>query len=206
MNLGITFLGVLWIGLLGSFAALMLKVPTDGKWLLFTAVAVTAGHDIGALVIGRLAGRSPLSSASPNKTVEGLVGGAAMALVAALLLFLFEVEPFAGNGPAGSVDKGGFFAIVSSRCCRRGGGTVGRSCSIDPQTRSGHQGHGQYVAGPRRFVGPLRRFAICASGGLLPGENYSLLARSALLSFRRYIASSASRRTSSTVGDCDGLE
>ncbi len=112
MNLGITFLGVLWIGLLGSFAALMLKVPTDGKWLLFTAVAVTAGHDIGALVIGRLAGRSPLSSASPNKTVEGLVGGAAMALVAALLLFLFEVEPFAGNGPAGSVDKGGFFAIV----------------------------------------------------------------------------------------------
>lgn len=112
MNLGITFLGVLWIGLLGSFAALMLKVPEDGKWLLFTAVVVTAGHDIGALVIGRLAGRSPLSSASPNKTVEGLIGGAAMAMVAALLLFLFEVEPFAGDGPFGTVDQGGFFPIV----------------------------------------------------------------------------------------------
>ncbi len=112
MNLGVTFLGVLWIGFLGSFAGLMLKVPSDGVGLMLSAVAVTAGHDIGALLIGRAAGRSPLSSASPNKTVEGLVGGALFAVVAALLLFLFDVEPFAGNGPASMPESGGFFAVL----------------------------------------------------------------------------------------------
>ena len=99
MNLGVTFLGVMWIGFLGSFGALMLKVPEHGVGLMLSAVAVTAGHDIGALVIGRTAGRSPLSAASPNKTVEGLVGGGLFAVVAALVLYLIGVEPFAGDAP-----------------------------------------------------------------------------------------------------------
>ncbi len=107
MNLGVTFLGVMWIGFLGSFAALMLKVPDDGVGLMLSAVAVTAGHDIGALLIGRTAGRSPLSAASPNKTVEGLVGGGLFAIVAALILYLVGVEPFAGDGP-----NAGFTAAI----------------------------------------------------------------------------------------------
>lgn len=107
MNLGVTFLGVMWIGFLGSFGALMLKVPDDGVGLMLSAVAVTAGHDIGALLIGRSAGRSPLSAASPNKTVEGLVGGGLFAVVAALVLYLFNVAPFAGDGP-----NAGFTSVI----------------------------------------------------------------------------------------------
>lgn len=107
MNLGVTFLGVMWIGFLGSFGALMLKVPEDGVGLMLSAVAVTAGHDIGALLIGRSAGRSPLSAASPNKTVEGLVGGGLFAVVAALVLYLIGVAPFAGDGP-----NAGFKAVI----------------------------------------------------------------------------------------------
>lgn len=107
MNLGVTFLGVMWIGFLGSFGALMLKVPDDGVGLMLSAVAVTAGHDIGALLIGRSAGRSPLSAASPNKTVEGLVGGGLFAIVAALVLYLVGVEPFAGDSV-----NGGFRAAI----------------------------------------------------------------------------------------------
>ena len=36
---------------------------------------LTVAHDVSAMAVGRAAGRTPLSRASPNKTLEGLVGG-----------------------------------------------------------------------------------------------------------------------------------
>jgi phosphatidate cytidylyltransferase len=50
------------------------------------AILGTVGYDVGGLFVGRSAGRSPLSAASPNKTWEGLAGGCASAFVIVVLL------------------------------------------------------------------------------------------------------------------------
>jgi phosphatidate cytidylyltransferase len=75
-----TLLGVLYVGVLGSFAALILALP-DGVGVLFGAVLATVGYDVGGFFVGRSLGSRPLSAASPNKTVEGLLGGAVGAVI-----------------------------------------------------------------------------------------------------------------------------
>jgi phosphatidate cytidylyltransferase len=87
LNIGVTLLGITYVGLLGSFAALMLaRWGDDGIGVLLGGVVATVAYDVGGLFIGRAAGRSPLSAASPNKTVEGLLGGMALAVVASTLI------------------------------------------------------------------------------------------------------------------------
>ena len=74
-GLAVTVFTVAYIGVLGSHAALMLKIPIHGTGLLTAAIVLTVAHDVSAMAVGRAAGRTPLSRASPNKTLEGLVGG-----------------------------------------------------------------------------------------------------------------------------------
>ena len=74
-GLAVTVFTVAYIGVLGAHAALMLKIPTHGTGLLTAAIVLTVAHDVSAMAVGRAAGRTPLSRASPNKTLEGLVGG-----------------------------------------------------------------------------------------------------------------------------------
>jgi phosphatidate cytidylyltransferase len=106
-NMAITTLGVLWIGFLGSFAALILRfskgagfpvasgiistsVGTDTLCLL--AIGVVA-NDVGALVVGGAAGKSPLRAwISPNKSVEGLFGGTVFTIVAMLVVSFRDVS------------------------------------------------------------------------------------------------------------------
>ena len=103
-GLGSTMLGILHIGLLGSYAALMLSIPDHGTGLLTAAIVVTVSYDTGALVVGRTMGRSPLSSASPNKTLEGLVGGVVAAIGAAAVMgFLSQPSPLADVSAGGGI-------------------------------------------------------------------------------------------------------
>ncbi len=117
-GLASTMLGVVHIGLLGSYAALMLSVPTIGTGLLTAAVLVTVGYDVGALAIGSTMGKSPLSAASPNKTVEGLVGGGLVAIVVGLVIGATgQPSPFGedilGGGVAASLLLGASAAIAA---------------------------------------------------------------------------------------------
>lgn len=106
-GLGSTVLGILHIGLLGSYAALMLSVPERGTGMLTAAIIITVCYDTGGLVVGRTMGRSPLSAASPNKTLEGLVGGVVAAVAgAAVMGWLSQPSPFA------DVAAGGGFSDV----------------------------------------------------------------------------------------------
>ncbi|MDE0700366.1 MAG: hypothetical protein F4Y27_13755 [Acidimicrobiaceae bacterium] len=106
-GLGSTMLGILHVGLLGSYAALMLSIPDHGTGLLTAAIIVTVSYDTGALVVGRTMGRSPLSAASPNKTLEGLVGGVVAAIGAAFVMgFLSQPSPLA------DVSTGGGFTDI----------------------------------------------------------------------------------------------
>jgi phosphatidate cytidylyltransferase len=106
MNVGVTLLGVLWVGLFGSFAALMLALPPaaglddPGIGLLLAAILGTVGYDVGGLFIGKNAGRQRLSDASPNKTVEGLIGGCVMAVV------VVAVGSVPGLGPIDTFTEG----------------------------------------------------------------------------------------------------
>ena len=90
-----------FIGVLGSFAALMLSVDTYGTGVLTVAVILTVFYDIGGLFIGKALGHL-LSSASPNKTMEGLIGGMVVVLIAAIVMGRWAACPLAGDAFDGS--------------------------------------------------------------------------------------------------------
>jgi phosphatidate cytidylyltransferase len=100
IGLSSTLLAVGWIGLLGSFAALMLVLGTTeagvgdpGIGILLVALLGTLGYDIGGYAVGRNAGTRPLSAASPNKTVEGLLGGI-LGAVLVTVIACTQIAPF----------------------------------------------------------------------------------------------------------------
>jgi phosphatidate cytidylyltransferase len=92
-NMAVTSMGVVWIGLLGSFAALILRWSTAfgadnniGTDTLFLIVLGVVANDIGALALGSSIGKTPLRQwISPGKTLEGLIGGT---LLTFLVLFV----------------------------------------------------------------------------------------------------------------------
>ena len=95
-NLAVLILGIVYIGVLGSFGVLLLDSP-EGRGLLFAGILLGAGYDIGGYFIGRALGRSPLTEVSPNKTLEGLIGGAISTVGVSVLISLFNVGPFDGS-------------------------------------------------------------------------------------------------------------
>ena len=89
LGVATTMLGVVWVGLLGSFAALMLTGFPGGRMLLVGAIVCTVASDVGGLAVGTLAGRSQIApDVSPNKTVEGTLGGLGLSIVAGLIIGL----------------------------------------------------------------------------------------------------------------------
>ena len=76
-----TLFGVLYLGLtLGTLS--MTRLLPLGEWLVFFLLLVTWASDTGAYVVGTLYGRHRLAPRiSPNKTVEGLVGGLLGAII-----------------------------------------------------------------------------------------------------------------------------
>jgi phosphatidate cytidylyltransferase len=87
-NMAITTLGVVWIGLLGSFAALIVRWSNQpgfenvGTDTIFMVVLGVVANDIGALLVGSSIGKTPLRAwISPSKTVEGVIGGTLMTIV-----------------------------------------------------------------------------------------------------------------------------
>ena len=87
-GLAVTVFAVAYIGVLGAHAALMLRIPTHGTGLITAAIVLTVAHDVSAMAVGRAAGRTPLSRASPNKTLEGLVGGAVVTVAVGVVMGL----------------------------------------------------------------------------------------------------------------------
>ena len=98
-NTSITMLGIVWIGLMGSFATLILRFTTDiagsppfGTDTLFLVALGVVANDVGAYFVGSAVGRTALRPwISPGKTVEGVIGGALFTVVA-LVVYGISVD------------------------------------------------------------------------------------------------------------------
>ena len=83
-----------WVGAFGSFAALLLDPnlfpDRHGIAFLLAAVIVTVADDVAALLVGAAMGRHQLApSVSPNKSWEGLIGGAVAAVLVSIVVVHF---------------------------------------------------------------------------------------------------------------------
>lgn len=94
-NIGVTFLGVIYIGLLGSFLVRIRQMgwatdaytPLQGVYYLAIFVCTIKMTDICAFFCGKYLGRHRLiKSISPGKTVEGLIGGLVGGVISCVIL------------------------------------------------------------------------------------------------------------------------
>jgi phosphatidate cytidylyltransferase len=86
----------LWIGLLGSYAPLLLRAH-KGRGLFLGVVLVAVAADIAAYLIGGRVGSRPLApNVSPGKTLEGFLAGLAAALVVGAIVGK-EISPWGGT-------------------------------------------------------------------------------------------------------------
>jgi phosphatidate cytidylyltransferase len=76
VSMGVTMLGVVWIGIPLAHAVFLRDLPDHGAALLIDVLVGTFVTDTAAYATGRMFGSHKIApSLSPNKTVEGLVGG-----------------------------------------------------------------------------------------------------------------------------------
>jgi phosphatidate cytidylyltransferase len=74
--MGVTVLGAVWIGLPLVHAVLLRDLPDHGAALLIDVLVGTFATDTGAYATGRMFGSHRIApDLSPNKTIEGLIGG-----------------------------------------------------------------------------------------------------------------------------------
>lgn len=90
-DMAVTMFGIAYVGWLSAHFVMLRELPwragtpyADGATYVLLAFMVTWGCDTGAYAFGRLFGRNrPWTLISPRKSVEGAIGGLAVALLAA---------------------------------------------------------------------------------------------------------------------------
>lgn len=96
-NAAIMMLAMMWIGLMSSYAALILRLSTSsgpafvnvGTDTLFIVVIGVIANDMAAYFTGSAMGRTPLRDwISPAKSIEGLIGGTVGTFFAVVLVGL----------------------------------------------------------------------------------------------------------------------
>ncbi|HEY3216242.1 MAG TPA: phosphatidate cytidylyltransferase [Candidatus Eisenbacteria bacterium] len=109
-DIAVTCLGVLYVGWLSAHLILLRELPWragtgygEGAAYVLLAFFVTWSCDTGAYVVGRFLGRTrPWTRISPRKSVEGALGGLALALVAAFVARAW-FAPFLRTGDAAAL-------------------------------------------------------------------------------------------------------
>jgi phosphatidate cytidylyltransferase len=76
VSMGVTLMGIVWIGIPLAHAVFLRDLPSHGAALLIDVLVGTFVTDTAAYATGRMFGSHKIAPAlSPNKTVEGLIGG-----------------------------------------------------------------------------------------------------------------------------------
>jgi CDP-diglyceride synthetase len=99
-----TLLTVGWVSVLGAYAGLLLSPSAfpdrHGIAFLLGAIIATVANDVGALVIGGWLGSRPLApKISPNKTWEGLLGGAVFSILVSTVA-VGAIHPWSASNAA----------------------------------------------------------------------------------------------------------
>ena len=95
-QVGTTLCGIVYLAFPAAFLISLRNRPEDGLMWLFVVYAITWGTDTFAYVFGKVFGRTKLAPLiSPNKTVEGAIGGILCAWLPAfgILLLAGEFDP-----------------------------------------------------------------------------------------------------------------
>lgn len=77
-----------------SFLFLLALYSEYGVMSLLWLLVIVAGADIGAYFVGRSMGKTKFCETSPNKTVEGVIGGVVVATLFGLIFSLENVSTF----------------------------------------------------------------------------------------------------------------
>lgn len=113
VNIALTLLVFCWVGLLGSFAGLLLAPDPGGTGFLLGVIICVVGADVVAYFVGRAIGSTPLMpNVSPGKTMEGLIGGAIAAVVLGGVVGVV-LHPWADEGIIAGIGLGIVVAITS---------------------------------------------------------------------------------------------
>lgn len=92
-RLGLSVLGLVYIGLLMSFVVRLRLVGDASLFPLISMLVVVKSADIGAYTVGRLFGKHKLApKLSPGKTVEGLFGGVLFSAIGAVALVYVTLD------------------------------------------------------------------------------------------------------------------
>ena len=84
-------LAVVYVGVLGSYLY-QVRCLEYGNWFVWLILIGASGSDTFAYLVGRLWGKRHFSELSPNKTVEGCIGGVAGAVLLAGIYSFFLPE------------------------------------------------------------------------------------------------------------------
>ncbi len=118
--------GEVYVGVLGAHLVLLRSIPDGASWLLI-ASAITACSDSGAYFVGKAIGNRKLCpNISPNKTVEGAIGGIILGLAGAVfsaLLFLPEINWIFLIGAAVFLTVAGIVGDLTESIIKRGTAT-----------------------------------------------------------------------------------
>jgi phosphatidate cytidylyltransferase len=90
-SIAFSLLGLFWLALPLAHAILLRDLPEHGAGLLVDVLIGTFAADTAAYLIGRMFGSRKLAPRlSPNKTVEGLVGGVLVGILAVWAAGLYQ--------------------------------------------------------------------------------------------------------------------
>lgn len=90
-DISLCLLAVVYVGVLVSYLY-QVRCMAYGNWFVWLILIGASGSDTFAYLIGRLLGKRHFSELSPNKTVEGCIGGVAGAVVLAGIYSFFLPE------------------------------------------------------------------------------------------------------------------
>ena len=93
VNVAVTVGGFVYTGALGAFAGLLLT-SENGVGLIYGVALPVMAYDIFGYLVGSWVGKSRLApEISPNKTVEGLIGGMTGAIIVSVLI-VKQIHPW----------------------------------------------------------------------------------------------------------------
>jgi phosphatidate cytidylyltransferase len=98
VNAAVTIFGFAYVGILGGFAGLLLVYP-DGVGMIIGLALCAVSYDVAGYFVGSRMGHRPLMpDVSPNKTVEGLLGGMAAAVLMGAIIGVVTIQPWDSIG------------------------------------------------------------------------------------------------------------